>query len=194
MQILIVFALLGYVCGSIPFGKLAGRAVGIDIQKRGSGNIGFANAVRVLGWKLGALVLVGDVAKGFMPTLAAYEVGGLQLALITGLAAIIGHVYPVWLRFKGGKAIATGLGVLAVIFPLGAAVGLATYILTFSYTKKSDIGSLVAVWAVVLAALLTKSSLLGLCVALALFAMFTHRSNIKKYLVKTENQSHDARA
>src|SRR4051812_28575572 len=106
---ILALALLGYLLGSIPFGKLLGLMRSIDIQKRGSGNIGFANAVRVLGWKMAVLVLAGDVLKGCAAVLIANQYLSQTGVLVVGVAALLGHVFPVWLHFKGGKGIATGL-------------------------------------------------------------------------------------
>ena len=110
MLTLILIA-LAYLCGSIPVGYLLASAEGIDIRRRGSGNIGATNVARVVGWRHGILTLAGDTAKGLIPVLAArhFDVGLWEVAL-TGLAAFLGHLYPIFLAFKGGKGVATGLG------------------------------------------------------------------------------------
>lgn len=184
MQTIIIGILTAYLCGSIPFGKLLGYVKNIDIQKHGSGNIGFANAVRVLGWPLGILVLAGDVAKGFIPVLFAkyilkVDFGALQLV---ALAAIIGHIYPVWLRFRGGKGVATGLGTLLAINPLIALSGVAVYIVCFSIFKKSAISSVSAALSLPFFAILFDKQLLIFCIILALAGVYTHRINLKRYL------------
>lgn len=178
--ILVVFA---YLCGSIPFGKIFGLLKGIDIQKRGSGNIGFANAVRVLGWPLGVAVLVGDVLKGFIPVYIANNILGISgnQILLIGLAPIIGHAFPIWLKFRGGKSIATGLGVTAVISPVLAVCGILTYLIAFSVIKKSAPSSLIGTWLLPIYAVFTNPQLVNYFVILALFATYTHRSNIKQF-------------
>src|SRR5688500_11562142 len=112
-----------YLAGSIPFGLVVARARGVDIRAVGSKNIGATNVARALGKKLGALVLFLDALKGLLPTLVARHALHLDdnLVALVGLAAILGHVFPVWLRFRGGKGVATALGVFAALTPVAAA-------------------------------------------------------------------------
>lgn len=140
--LLIFFA---YLCGSVPFGKLIGRAHGIDIQRRGSGNIGFANVRRVLGWRAGLLTLAGDIAKGALPAYLAVLTVSRVAAFWVGLSAIAGHLFPVWLRFRGGKGIATGLGMLCVLQPVPAAIGAGVYIAGCLIFRNSAVSSLAGV-------------------------------------------------
>ena len=179
--LLFVFA---YFLGSFPTGKLIGRARGIDIQKNGSGNIGFANAVRVLGWQAGIIVLVVDILKGFMPVyIAHYSFGAtIQQQMIIGIAPIIGHAYPIWLRFKGGKSIATGLGVLIALNPLIATLGITVYLMVFMISRKSAAGSLTAAWSLPLIAFIVQPMLCLYFIILALFATYTHRANIRQFI------------
>lgn len=143
----IFFSVLAYVSGSIPFGKLVALSHGIDIQKRGSGNIGFANVRRIVGWRAGLITLVADVAKGFGPTLIASYFIGATLAFFVGVVAIVGHVYPVWLRFRGGKGIATGLGVVLALNPIAGIVGAAVYVVSCFVTKVSSRSSIIGLLA-----------------------------------------------
>src|SRR6478735_119893 len=99
---MISLMLIAYLAGSIPTGKIVGAFYHVDIQKRGSGNIGFANVRRILGWRAGIITLVVDIAKGFFPTLLALQLITPGAAFFVGLAAILGHIFPVWLSFKGG--------------------------------------------------------------------------------------------
>ncbi len=179
MQIAFVLAVMAYLSGSVPTGKLLGLRKAIDIQKHGSGNIGFANAVRVLGWRAGVVVLVVDVLKGFVPVFAAAQVGveGTALLLV-GLFPIIGHAFPVWLRFRGGKSIATGLGVLLMLAPLLAACAVAMYCVVFVVWRKSALGSIVGTWSLVIWAAFLEPQLTAYVFVLALFATYTHRQNI----------------
>ncbi|SRR6266550_1234697 len=177
--------ILGYFLGSIPFGKIIGNMRGVDIQRKGSGNIGFANAVRVLGWKPALLVLVGDTLKGFLPTLLAVLYLESTQALLVALISILGHIFPVWLKGKGGKGIATGLGVTLAINPLFGLIGLVVYGATFWFMKKSAPSSLVAAWALPIACLLMMNSsyaLFYLC--LAVLVTWTHRTNIRQLKVQ----------
>lgn len=172
--------LFSYLCGSIPFAKLAGLRYGIDIQKHGSGNVGFANTVRVLGWRAGAAVLAGDIGKGLIPAIIAGKYLGIYQVMAVGLGAVAGHIFPVWLRFKGGKGIATGLGVTLAISPLLGSLGLLVYALSFAAFKKSAPSSIIATWSLPLfcLALFPQYSLFYL--GLALLATWTHRVNIRQ--------------
>jgi len=142
----ILLCICSYLLGSIPFGKLVAHRHGIDIQKVGSGNIGFANVVRALGFKPALPVLVGDSLKGFVPTYIALVYFGQTMAMIVGTIAILAHIFPVWLRFRGGKGIATGLGVMIAISPMLILPTFLAYLLGFSYFRDSGPGSLVASW------------------------------------------------
>ena len=173
---------LAYLLGSIPFGKIVGLRMGIDIQKKGSGNIGFANSVRVLGWKAGIIVLVGDVLKGFLPSLLAVHVLSFQQALVVGLVAILAHIFPIWLKFKGGKGIATGLGITLAIQPLVGLCGFAMYIAVYLVAKKSAPSSVLAAWSLILFSLLFAPRYAGFALILALLATWTHRTNLQKHL------------
>jgi acyl phosphate:glycerol-3-phosphate acyltransferase len=181
---LFLLAIVGYLCGSIPTGKLLGRYRRIDIQQHGSGNIGFANAVRVLGWPLGLVVLVVDVAKGCAPLLLAKQLLGAQDAalLFLGLMPIIGHAYPLWLRFRGGKSIAAGLGVLLALAPFMAFCGVVMYCILFAIFRRSAVGSLLGVWSLPLIAIVARPELSSYLLLLALFATYTHRKNIQQFV------------
>ena len=132
----VIFYVLGsYIVGSIPFGKLLGLSLGKDLQKEGSGNIGFANAWRVLGLKYGVLVLILDMAKGFVPTFIALKTFPLSQALMVAGVVIIGHIFPIWLKLKGGKGVATYLGASFAINPILGLIGIGTWALLFSVFK-----------------------------------------------------------
>lgn len=183
MQTVLLF-ICAYLLGSIPTGKLLGFIKKIDIQKHGSGGIGFANAVRVLGWRMGVIVLVVDVLKGFVPLFVAkqyYQVDPTLLLLI-GLMPILGHAFPVWLRFVGGKSIATGLGVLLVIEPRLALLGVLLYCVAFALFRRSDVGSLAGVWSLPIGALVIRPEITAYVLLLAFFASYTHRQNIRKFI------------
>jgi len=151
-----------YLIGSIPFGYLTGRIVGgIDIRTVGSGNIGATNVGRTLGWHWFALVLALDFAKGFLPAffastilemLGSSAVPPIVATLAAGVVAILGHLWPLWLRFKGGKGVATGLGVVVAVAPLTSwwPLGLAVlaFVLAVAITRYISLGSVLAalVW------------------------------------------------
>lgn len=170
----------GYLLGSIPFGKLVGKLYGIDIQRRGSGNIGFANVRRVLGWKAGILTLTGDILKGFIPTLLVLlTTNNTNLAYFTGLAAVLGHIFPVWLKFRGGKGIATGLGLVTVINPIAAAIGSAVYISGCLVFKRSSTASILGVFSVAITASLISPELAWQYILLLAIALWTLRNNLR---------------
>jgi glycerol-3-phosphate acyltransferase PlsY len=185
--------LLGYLAGSIPFGVLVTRwARGVDVRAQGSGNIGATNVARVAGKKLGILVLVLDALKGTFPVvLALYLLPESPRAHVAvGLAAFLGHCYPVWLKFKGGKGVATALGVLIVLVPLAALAGATVYGLVLALTRVSSLGSLAAgVVAVATAAFTAQAHEYAvLSGVLFAFMLWTHRSNIQRLLRRTENR------
>ena len=125
----------GYFSGSVPFGVLVTRKLkGVDVRSQGSGNIGATNVARVAGKKVGVAVLLLDAAKGALPVLLArlFLPGFFWAHAAVALAAFLGHVFPVWLGFKGGKGVATALGVLVVLVPYGALAGFVVYALLFA--------------------------------------------------------------
>ncbi len=184
---------LGYLAGSIPFGVIVTSLVaGKDVRASGSGNIGATNVARVAGKKLGALVLLLDAAKGSLPVLLglwlAPEDALLHVAI--GAAAFLGHVFPVWLKFKGGKGVATALGVLLVLLPLSALIGFVTWVIILATTRISSIGSLLgALLAIISSFFLGRPleySLFG--VGLLLAMLWTHRGNLERIFKRTENR------
>ena len=195
---LIVFA--SYLIGSLPTGYLAARARGIDIRTVGSGNIGATNVLRVLGKTAGLSVLAVDGFKGFaaarwMPGLAihVFPSGGLErehLALAAGVAAILGHNYPCWLNFKGGKGIATSAGVVMAWAPLACVTALATWGIFFVATKYVSVASLAA--AVILPPAVWfwngSPTMTGAMTALSLLAFYKHKANIRRLWTGTENR------
>lgn len=145
--------LLSFLLGGIPFGYLTGRVVlKDDIRNHGSGNIGATNVGRVIGWKWGIFVLVLDACKGLLPTwlaknwatehLAAESI--VHFSVLAGIAAIVGHMYPVYLKLRGGKGVATALGVVIVLAPNALAVAFAGFVLIVAATKLVALASMVA--------------------------------------------------
>lgn len=196
-----------YLVGAFPSSVVLGRLVrGVDVRKHGSGNAGATNAWRVLGWRIGLSVLVLDAAKGALaasvfPRLAG---GSLPLslpiaAILCGLAAVVGHVFPIYLRFRGGKGVATAAGMLLAVAPLPVATAVLAFLITLTATGWVSLGSLVGAWTMpVLVAALPPSTdatshalLLALTGGLAAFLTFTHRSNLRR-LVRGEEKSFPA--
>lgn len=182
----------GFLAGSIPFGVLITRwRLGVDVRSQGSGNIGATNVARVGGKKMGVLVLALDALKGAGPVLLALSVAP-QARLVhaaVGLAAFLGHVFPPWLRFRGGKGVATALGMLLVLTPLPALAAAGTYAVLFALWRVSSVGSLAAgAVAVTVATLLSRTprEYAALVAVVFVLMLFTHRSNIGRIVRKTE--------
>ena len=218
---------VAYLVGSIPFGLLIARRKGVDIRAHGSGNIGATNVWRVLGARLGALCFLLDVLKGLIPTIAAGVVLGTinnpaaapsQVLgwLAVPVAAIFGHLFPVWLRFKGGKGVATGFGAMLGVFPvLSAAVlgALFVWLISAKLTRMVGISSCLAaaalpllVWAQSLVPAAWRESASGsgidpvlwpylaIAVPLAAVVIIKHRGNIARTLAGTERRIGDPKA
>jgi len=186
----IVAFLVGYAFGSIPFGLLVTRLAGTgDIRTVGSGNIGATNVLRTGRKGLAAATLIGDMLKGAAAVLVMDRLDGTDAALVAGLGAVIGHVFPVWLRFKGGKGVATYIGALiAIAWPIAAAFA-AIWAAVAALTRYSSLAGLVA--AVFMPPLLLyyvsgKSALLFLVLTVLVFIM--HRANIARLLAGTERK------
>ncbi len=180
-----LWLLLAYLCGSIPTAWLAGRAFGVDLRRHGSGNLGGTNAYRVLGPKAGVPVVVVDVLKGWVPAalFTAWDgAGDPRLALAYGLLAIAGHVWPVWLGFRGGKGVATGAGVLAALTPLTALVALLVWLGVVSLTRVVSVASLAAATVAPLVAWITDAPAytVGFCAFVGAFVWWTHRANLTR--------------
>ncbi|WP_338869666.1 glycerol-3-phosphate 1-O-acyltransferase PlsY [Myxococcus stipitatus] len=189
----LALVLLGYLAGSIPFGVLLTRWLrGVDVRQEGSGNIGATNVTRVAGKKLGALVLVLDAVKGALPVALAVRLvpGQPMVHVMVGLAAVLGHVYPVWLKLHGGKGVATALGVLLVLAPLAALAAGTAYIAIFLVSRVSSLGSLFAGATAVgtTACTAPAAEYTGLSAFLFVVMLWTHRSNIGRLLRRTERR------
>ncbi len=185
--------LIAYLAGSIPFAYLAGKARGIDLREHGSGNLGSTNAVRVLGKKIGGLVYLGDTLKGALPALllpAQIDSTHKELwAIAFGVAAIIGHVKPIFLMGQGGgKGVATAGGVFFGLAPLAALVAFLCFVATLALTRYASLGSLVAAVVLPTAVFLIygASPAFWISAAVGLFVFYTHRGNISRLKAGTE--------
>ncbi len=187
METLGTFA-LAYLLGSIPFGLLVTRAAGLgDVRKVGSGNIGATNVLRTGHKGLAALTLLLDFGKGFAAVILARLLYHCDYPTLAGLFAVIGHVFPVWLRFKGGKGVATAIGVLFALNPLLAGIVCLTWLALFAATRFSSLSSITSIGiSGVIAYLLHDEMTSMLCLALAALIVFTHRANIQRLLAGTE--------
>ena len=202
--IYLAVALAAYLLGSIPFGYLAARAKGIDIRRVGSGNIGATNAMRVLGKPIGIAVLLLDTLKGWaaVKILAVWVINHLLpldslggsyevCAVIAGVGSVLGHNYTCWLKFKGGKGIATTAGVFLALAPWPLLIALVVFIVALLLTKYVSVGSISAAVALPTAVwiLTPQNILLGVVAsALGVMAIYKHKGNIQRLLAGTENR------
>jgi glycerol-3-phosphate acyltransferase PlsY len=176
--------LFGYGIGSLPLGYfVASRAKGIDLRRVGSGNVGATNAYRSAGLAAAVIVILVDVAKGASSVFfAARFATGAADPIAAGIAAIIGHVYPVWLRFHGGKGVATACGVFWMLAPLATAISASVFVLVVWITRYVSLGSVVATVALPPLAWFTEKSMpvvIGASVA-AVFIVQRHRANLAR--------------
>ena len=180
--------LLGYLLGSIPFGLILTRWAGTaDIRAIGSGNIGATNVLRTGSKALAAATLLGDMLKGTAAVLIARYIGGLETAMIAGVGAFFGHLFPVWLKFKGGKGAATFLGVLIPLLPIAAAVYAAIWLTLLLTVRISSVaGMTAAVSAPISAAVLGERTLLPMLLGFAVLVLWKHRENIHRLTKGTE--------
>lgn len=203
----ILSILIAYLAGSIPSAVWVGRAAkGVDVREHGSGNMGAANVARVLGFQWAIVVGLIDVLKGFAPVvwlgpLAVQDVGLTVSAvrLIIGATAIIGHLFPVFARFKGGKGVLTAAGVFLAVLPLEVGIALVVWLIVFLTTRIVSLGSILAVLTVVVAVFIRRfafhvpigDSLIAASILLLLLVVFTHRSNVRRLLRGEESRFRD---
>jgi glycerol-3-phosphate acyltransferase PlsY len=191
-----------YLIGSVPWGFILARAKGVDIRQKGSGNIGAANAARVMGKNWGYVVFLCDFLKGFLSVKLGqliadfFHVDPVLAGVLAATASVLGHDFPVWLRFKGGKGIATLAGVVLGLFPplvcVLFGVVWAVVFLLGRYTSLASISAVIAL-PIVAALMVAKNEagfqfLIGFCVFMAALALWKHRSNIVRLLNGTENR------
>lgn len=204
---LLLAALGGYLSGSLPFGYLAGRLKGIDIRQHGSGNIGATNVIRVLGKGIGIPVFILDMLKGWLPVwLAAAWLGTVEGVadttllsagkVLTGLAAVLGHMFTFWLGFKGGKGVATTAGVLLGVHWLAMVGGLGVWLITFFVTRFVSLASMLAgvgvagtMWVEMSRNGRKDPVMLGFGILVMVLVIVRHRANIRRILDGTEPQA-----
>jgi len=189
---------LAYLLGSIPVGWIVARVFfKTDIRKQGSGNIGATNALRNFGTTVGIIVLLLDLLKGFLAVRIAGGIFGMESGLVTlcGLLAILGHVFPVWLKFRGGKGVATAAGVFLALAPLSLAIALGLFVIIVALTRYVSLGSILAALTFGVAVYLFEFqqyvqnwSKLLLITLVILMIIFKHRRNIGRLLKGNENR------
>lgn len=213
MFLLATIVILSYLVGSIPTSIIIGKLTkGIDIREHGSGNAGGTNVMRVIGWKQGTLVIILDALKGAFAVVvvARLHYGGLPfqnispfddftlVQIIAGIAAVIGHIWTVFAGFRGGKGIATALGMLIMIITVDMLVALGVFILVVSISKYVSLGSILAAISVPLTLIIRENlfnehiqsynTLLPFVIAVSLLVVYTHRKNVTRLLNGTESK------
>jgi glycerol-3-phosphate acyltransferase PlsY len=201
MVTLAVIFLGSYLLGSIPFGYLAGKFAGINIRTFGSGNVGATNVVRVLGKKYGYPVFVLDFLKGFgavrismlMATCPPHQWNSPEIfGIAAAISCVIGHSYPLWLKFKGGKGVATSAGALFALAPIAGFIGVAIWILTFLVTRYVSVASVTAAVALPIVIFSVSwrdenaKAIFYFSVCLAAVVIWRHRSNLSRLVRGTE--------
>jgi acyl phosphate:glycerol-3-phosphate acyltransferase len=200
--------LIGYLLGGIPFGLVIARLWGIeDIRRHGSGNIGATNVWRIAGWKAGLLVFVFDIGKGVLAVLIAklwtQHISNTALDTdvwlsLCGLSAILGHIFPIFLGFRGGKGVNTALGVMIMLLPLESGVAAVVFILMLLASRYVSLSSIIASLSFAGFTCYEKFAdqkeisgfLVGLSVGIACVIIATHRKNISRMISGTENRIH----
>ncbi len=202
MSFSVIFAFeIAYLVGAIPFSVLIGKLIyGRDVRKFGSGNAGATNTFRVLGNRAGSIVLLMDIAKGMFAVSLSYYFGNISMSdekfilyqLSLGLTAALGHIYPIYLWFKGGKGVATLFGVVIAVFPMTALVCMAVFFGVFFFTRYVSLSSIAASIAFairVLFVLKYYSILINVfSLLLPVLIIYTHRENIRRLLKGEENK------
>jgi glycerol-3-phosphate acyltransferase PlsY len=181
---------IGYFLGSIPFGLLLTRMIGIDIRQVGSGNIGTTNVLRTGNKGLAAATLLLDAGKGAAAVAIGRELGGEFGAIAAGTAAFVGHCFPIWLRFRGGKGVAAILGITLAAAPLAGAIALATWLGGALVTRYSSVGGMLAAIACPAAVWLLTGNIgwATHLAALAALLIFLHRDNLARLAAGTESK------
>jgi len=188
----LIFGLIAYLLGSIPSGLIVGKlAYNIDIREHGSGNLGATNSFRVLGKKAGIVVILADILKGtiatLIPLIASFYMEVDVHRLIIGVFAVIGHTYPIFAKFRGGKAVATSGGIILGVNPILFIGMVLSFLITLKLSKYVSLSSMITgVVTTIIALVMRDWLLLILVVSLTIFIFYRHKDNIKRIKNKTE--------
>jgi glycerol-3-phosphate acyltransferase PlsY len=191
---ILLLTIVAYLFGAVPFGLLVARSRGVNIREQGSGNIGATNVFRVIGKGWGIFTLVLDLLKGFIPAFFFPMVGNLAdpvYGVLFGFAAILGHTFPIYLKFKGGKGVATSAGMLLGVAPVAVGVGLLFFVITVVISRYVSLASIIAAIAVAVTVWVEGDKVLIVKVMLTVMSVlivWLHRANIKRLLNGTENR------
>ena len=193
-QTLIFSLIVSYLLGSIPSGYWLGKLIkGIDIRQHGSGNIGATNTFRILGKPLGMITLVLDIGKGWLAVILAQKLFGINLDwqfVLVGLTAVCGHMFPLFLKFKGGKGVATTFGVFLAITLMPTIYTMLVFVIVVAITRYMSVGSIVSAICFPIIIYFIQGNLVytALAVFLGIFIIIRHKSNIQRLLAGTENK------
>jgi glycerol-3-phosphate acyltransferase PlsY len=188
---IVTAVMLAYLVGSVPFAYLLSRRRGIDLRQVGSGNIGATNVLRTSGVRIAVLAMGLDAIKGIAAVIVAQSFAtGTGTQMAAGLASVLGHVYPVWLRFKGGKGVATAAGVFAVLMPVALACASAAFLISVWMTRYISVGSIVGAITLAVVAIVTRSpGVFEIGSALvAVVILYRHRGNLARVWAGTERR------
>jgi len=191
LSIYFVSLVFGFICGSIPFGFLIARIKGVDIRNVGSKNIGFTNVYRMFGWRFAVPVLLLDIAKGFLPTFFSPQL--VLIPSIVAVGAILGHIYTPWLKFKGGKGVATTLGAVVALKPCVLLIGLGIFIIiffAFSYVSLASLAFAISLPITVTLMYPTQKLLILIATVVSILIIIRHIGNIKRLIAKTESKTY----
>lgn len=187
-----IIAFFSYLLGSVLFGELIARAKGVNLREVGSGNVGATNVSRALGKKYGVVVFFLDMLKGFIPTALAVKIFGVDSlwVVLVGLAAVLGHMFPLFFGFKGGKGVATAFGVLLAVSPKVAFLSLLVWGLVVFFTRYVSLGSIAASTSAVFFLVVSDmpTSVTTMALLIALLIVYKHKDNISRLLSGTEHR------
>jgi glycerol-3-phosphate acyltransferase PlsY len=191
MILFILIVVLAYILGSIPFGLITANQEGLDIREHGSGNIGATNVLRTLGAKAAVITLLGDILKGTFAVLIMKGFQGTEgWIALAGMAAIAGHNWPLFLKFRGGKGVATSFGVFLGILPLAALVGAGVWLVVVGIWRYSSLGALISFLGMplIIYAFRGSSTYIISSALITVLIFYRHRSNIKRLVQGTESK------
>jgi glycerol-3-phosphate acyltransferase PlsY len=189
MLVIILLIFVAYVIGSVPSGYLLGKLRGVDVRTIGSGNVGATNVARAVGKSQGIITLIADAAKGYLPVFTALVLGQDSLTVaLTAIAVFLGHLYPLFLNFQGGKGVATGFGALLALAPLATLVLVVVFVLTVVATRIVSLGSLATAVAAPLSLWFFHQPpvIVAMGCFLGAMVMMRHRGNIQRLLAGSE--------
>ncbi len=184
----LLFAIIAYLLGSIPSALIIGKiGFNIDIREKGSGNLGATNAFRVLGIKAGTIVVLMDILKGTLATVIPLFFDVEVSRLIIGIFAVLGHTYPIFAKFRGGKAVATSGGIILGVSPILFTVMVLTFLISLYFSKYVSLSSMITGVVTVIVSIFLRDIILIIVVTvLTIFVFYRHRDNIKRIKNRTE--------